>query len=74
MCTCDKNININVNIDSLVEELRFSKEEIMILKENNIKMRIKIDKVREKLEYFTNYVPDEVREELVEYLKKDYVL
>ena len=43
----DKNINININIDSLVEELRFNKEEIMMLKENNFKMRLMIDKAIE---------------------------
>lgn len=67
----DKDINININIDSLVEELRFNKEEIMILKERNIRMKIKLDKVLEKLKSISYYVLEDEKLEIIEYLESD---
>lgn len=62
---------ININIDSLVKELRFNKDEIMNLKEHNIKMKIKLDKIIEKMKSYETYIPEFEKLELIEYLESD---
>lgn len=65
----DKNININLNIDSVMDYVRCKEDEVNILRTSNLKMRIKLDRILEKLKSFEYYIPEDEKLELIDYLE-----